>query len=151
MRTPFKAPGCSPDSFQENSGGGVSVFSSTASAEAIASRMMAASRTVRVIGPAVSCDFEIGIIPNLLTSPTVGFTPTTLQTDDGETMDPLVSVPIAATQRLAETATAEPELEPDGLRSSAYGLCVCRPLPLQPLEDVELREFAHSLQFVLRR
>ena len=32
-----------------------------------------------------------------------------------------VSVPTAAAARFAATATAEPELEPDGLRSSAYG------------------------------
>ena len=40
-------------------------------------------------------------------------------TADGERIEPLVSVPMAATQRLAATATAEPELEPDGVRSSA--------------------------------
>ena len=41
------------------------------------------------------------------------------QTDDGQTIEPSVSVPTAAAQRLAATAAAEPELEPHGLRSSA--------------------------------
>ena len=34
-------------------------------------------------------------------------------------MEPSVSVPMAAAHRLAATATPEPELEPDGVRSSA--------------------------------
>jgi hypothetical protein len=72
----------------------------------------------------VSIDAAIGIIPDRLTSPTVGFTPTMPQTDEGETIDPFVSVPTAATHRLADTAAADPELEPDGLRSSAWGLRV---------------------------
>ena len=41
------------------------------------------------------------------------------QYDAGETIEPSVSVPIATAQRLADTAAAEPELEPDGLRSMA--------------------------------
>jgi hypothetical protein len=50
--------------------------------------------------------------------------PTTALTWDGDTIDPSVSVPTAAAARLAATATADPELEPDGLRSSAYGFLV---------------------------
>ncbi len=34
-------------------------------------------------------------------------------------MEPLVSVPTAAAQKLAAVATAEPALEPEGLRSRA--------------------------------
>ncbi len=69
----------------------------------------------------------------------------------GETIDPSVSVPIATAQRFAEAAAPDPELEPDGLRSSAYGLCVCPPRPLQPLDECVERKFAHSLRFVLPR
>ena len=74
---------------------------------------------MRAIGPAVSCEAEIGMMPSRLTSPTVGFTPTTPLTEAGETMEPFVSVPMATTHKLAETAVPEPELEPEGLRSSA--------------------------------
>jgi hypothetical protein len=44
--------------------------------------------------------------------------PTTPQSEEGQTIEPSVSVPRAAAQRLAATAAAEPELEPQGLRSS---------------------------------
>jgi len=73
---------------------------------------------VRVIGPAVSNVAAIGMTPLRLTSPTVGFSPTTPQALAGERIEPLVSVPIAATQRLADTAAPDPELEPEGFRSN---------------------------------
>ena len=38
---------------------------------------------------------------------------------EGEMIEPSVSVPIAAAHRLAATATADPELDPEGFRSSA--------------------------------
>jgi hypothetical protein len=38
--------------------------------------------------------------------------------DEGQMIDPSVSVPIATGQRFAATAAAEPELDPQGLRSS---------------------------------
>ena len=79
----------------------------------------AASRTERAIGPAVSCVSEIGTMPARLTRPTVGLMPTMPFAVDGQTMEPSVSVPMAAAARLAETAAPEPELEPHGLRSSA--------------------------------
>jgi hypothetical protein len=43
--------------------------------------------------------------------PTFAFAP------EGQTIEPSVSVPTAATARSADTMTAEPELEPQGLRS----------------------------------
>jgi hypothetical protein len=61
----------------------------------------------------------MGTMPLRLTRPTVGFTPTSAEAADGETIDPSVSVPTAIAQRLAETATPDPELDPEGLRSSA--------------------------------
>ena len=39
--------------------------------------------------------------------------------DEGQTTEPSVSVPIAAAHRFALAAAPEPELEPQGLRSSA--------------------------------
>ncbi len=79
---------------------------------------MAASRTVRAIGPAVSCVCEMGITPDRLMRPTVGLMPTMPLMEDGLMTEPSVSVPTAAAQRLAATATPEPELEPLVLRSS---------------------------------
>src|SRR6266436_8593573 len=93
----------------------------------------------------------MGMMPARLTRPMVGLIPTMPQRDEGETIEPSVSVPIANGQRFAETATAEPELEPDGLRSKAYGLFVCPPRPLQPLEERSPRKLAHSLRLVFPR
>src|SRR5918911_2568369 len=93
----------------------------------------------------------MGMIPARLTRLTVGLIPTSEHAADGERMDPSVSVPMAAAQRLAAAATAEPELEPEGVRSSAYGLRHCPPRPLQPLEECVERKFAHSLRLVLPR
>ena len=63
--------------------------------------------------------WDIGTMPLRLTSPTVGFRPTMPLMDAGLTIDPSVSVPTAMVHRFAATATADPELEPDGVRSSA--------------------------------
>src|SRR5580765_7026111 len=67
---------------------------------------------------------------------------------DGATIEPSDSVPIAAAARLPATAAPEPELEPEGLRSSAYGFFVWPPRPLQPLVECVDRKLAHSLKFV---
>src|SRR5262245_9280228 len=96
-------------------------------------RSTAASLTVRVIGPAVSCECEIGMIPVLLTSPIVGLMPTRELAPDGQTIDPSVSVPTPTAARFAAIAAPVPELEPHGFRSSAYGLLTCPPRPLHPL------------------
>jgi len=61
----------------------------------------------------------MGMIPERLIKPTVGLSPTMPFVDDGLVIDPSVSVPIATAQRLAATATADPELDPDGFRSRA--------------------------------
>jgi hypothetical protein len=58
------------------------------------------------------------------------------------------SVPIAASTSPAATAAALPEDEPHGLRSSANGLRVWPPTPLQPeIEEFE-RILAHSDKLV---
>src|SRR5271163_4855164 len=91
------------------------------------------------------------MIPVRLISPTVGLSPASPFADDGQTIDPSVSVPTPATQKLAETAAPVPELDPQGLRSSAYGLRVSPPRPLHPLVEWLERMLAHSLRFVLPR
>src|SRR5271167_4279929 len=96
---------------------------------------MARSLTVRAIGPEVSWLAEIGMMPVRLTSPTVGLMPARPLMDEGLVTDPSVSLPIAAAHRLPAAAAPEPELEPDGLRSSAYGHLVWPPRPLQALVE----------------
>src|SRR4051812_44677507 len=111
----------------------------------------AASATVRACGPTVSCVCEIGTTPARLTSPTVGLIATTPFALPGQTMLPSVSLPNDTVAKFAEAAAPEPELEPHGLRSSAYGLLVCPPRPDQPLIDSNERKFAHSERLVLPR
>src|SRR5689334_8355167 len=114
-------------------------------------RTAAASVMLRVIGPAVSCSAEIGMTPVRLTSPSVGLIPTSSFVPDGHTIEPSVSVPMVTVARSAAAATADPLDEPHGLRSSTYGLFVCPPRPLQPLDDVNERKLAHSDRFALPR
>ena len=56
----------------------------------------------------------MGTMPLLLTRPTEGFIPTMPFTDAGHEIEPFVSVPIAMSTIPEATATAEPELEPQG-------------------------------------
>jgi len=49
---------------------------------------------------------------------------------------------MATAARLAAAAAPDPELDPEGLRSSAYGFLVWRrPRPLQPLVECVERKF----------
>src|SRR5262249_21493528 len=125
------------------------VAASFGSGPAITPSSVAASATVRAIGPAVSCVCEMGTIPARLTSPTVGLMPTSPLADDGHTTDPSVSVPMPTAAKFAEIDEPVPELDPHGLRSSTYGLRVWPPRPLHPLTECDDRKFAHSLRFVL--
>src|SRR5215813_755576 len=93
----------------------------------------------------------MGTIPARLIEPNVGLIPTIPFADDGHTTEPSVSVPTATTHRFAEAAAPDPELEPHGLRSRAYGFFVRPPRPLQPLVEWFERMLAHSLRFVLPR
>src|ERR1700722_10569592 len=93
----------------------------------------------------------MGTTPLPLTTPTVGFNPTRPFNEDGERIDPLVSVPMAAAQKLAAAATAEPGPEPGGWRPGAWALRVWPPIPLQPLEERVERKLAHSLKLALAK
>src|SRR2546428_10052935 len=66
-------------------------------------------------------------------------------------MLPSVSLPTETAVKFAEAAAPEPELEPQGLRSRAYGLLHCPSRPDQPLVDSKERKFAHSERVVLPR
>src|SRR3954466_7943017 len=87
--------------------------------------------------------------PARLQSPSVGLIPTSSFAPEGQTIEPSVSVPTAATARSAAADTPEPELEPHGLRSRTYGMVVCPRMPLQPLDDGPDRKLAHSDRFAL--
>ena len=86
--------------------------------------MIAASVTVRVIGPAVSCEWAIGMIPSCGTRPRVGLSPTTPLLPAGHRIEPSVSLPTVAEHRFAAAATADPELDPHGSQSRTYGFRV---------------------------
>src|SRR5688572_24139180 len=77
---------------------------------------MAASATVRVCGPTVSCVCEMGTTPARLVSPTVGLRPTTPFALPGHTILPSVSVPNDKAAKFAVAAAPDPELDPQGLR-----------------------------------
>ncbi len=111
----------------------------------IALSTAAASATVRPSGPTVSWLLEIGMTPARLVRPTVGLMPTTPFAAAGSTIEPSVSVPMVAAARFAEAAAPEPPLEPQGVRSSAYGFRHWPPRPLHPLVECGDRKFAHSL------
>src|SRR5262249_60204964 len=91
------------------------------------------------------------MIPARLIRPRVGLIPTIPLADDGQTIEPSVSVPTATAHRFADTATPEPELEPHGFRSSANEFFVSPPRALHPLVEWLERILAHSLKFVLPR
>ncbi len=65
---------------------------------------------------------QAGTRPAVDTSPRLGFRPTMLLSMAGTRPEPAVSVPSAMGTRPAATATAEPELEPPGMRSGARAL-----------------------------
>ena len=82
-------------------------------------------------------------MPLRLAKPNVGLIPTMPFVCAGLMIEPSVSVPIAATHKFAATAAPEPEEEPLGERSNAYGLRVNPPRDDQPLTDRLPRKFAH--------
>src|ERR1041385_5266134 len=119
-RAPLRPAGSSDEEYPAAAGPALAaVASSWGSTPVSAPSRVAASATVRAMGPAVSWLWAMGMTPARLTRPSVGLMPTIEQQVEGDTMEPSVSVPMAAAHRLAATATPEPELDPDGVRSSA--------------------------------
>ena len=74
-------------------------------------------------------------MPSVDNSPTVGLNPTTPFMCAGHIIEPLVSVPIARVTSPAATATADPELEPQGVLSRMCGFFTCPPTEDQPLTE----------------
>src|SRR3954462_8674340 len=75
--------------------------------------------------------------------------PTMPQQPGVELIDPSLSVPTASGARPAATAAAEPDEDPEGVRSRTYGLRVWPPTPLQPLVGRVERTLPHSDRLVL--
>src|SRR6266849_3379084 len=96
----------------------------------MACRTSAQSSTVRHRGPILSIVQLKPIAPYRLTRPYVGRNPVTPQRDDGETIEPSVSVPIekpTSPADVAEAGPAEDPLEPCRSSSGTHGFRVTPP------------------------
>src|SRR5271166_5073821 len=85
---------------------------------------IAASRTLRVIGPAVSNEVESGTIPCVLIRPALGRCPTMPHSAAGQRIEPEVSDPSAAMHNPAATAAPAPEDDPPEMRPLFQGFLV---------------------------
>jgi hypothetical protein len=65
----------------------------------------------------------MGMTPDRLVSPSVGLIPTTELNDDGQSMEPSVSVPSVTAAMFAAAATPGPALDPHGVDDRTYGFC----------------------------
>jgi len=79
---------------------------------AITDSKRAQSLTFRASTPMQSRECDNGIVPYLLTRPSVGLIPTTPHAAAGSRTDPPVSEPSAPNTRPAATAAPEPDDEP---------------------------------------
>ena len=107
-------------------------------------KVMAASDTVREMGPIVSMDHVPRMRPYRLTRPQLGLRPTRPLQLAGPLMEPPVSSPREVAQRKAPAAAAEPLLDPPVYMSRFQGL---RALPNRWSEPV----MANSDMLVLPR
>src|SRR5215207_890185 len=87
------------------------------------------------------------IAPYRLTLPYVGRNPVTPQRDEGETIEPSVSVPIENPTRpaaVADAGPAEEPLEPCCVSSGCHGFRVTPPNHLGPCASAPIDNFATS-------
>src|SRR5580693_6909348 len=101
--------------------------------------MIAASSTVRAIGPAWSSELANATMPQRLHRPYVGLMPTMPQKLAGWRIEPPVSVPVAPSASRAATAAAEPPEEPPGT-NGRLSPCRVHGLVTGPKADVMLDE-----------
>src|SRR6266436_2472737 len=97
------------------------------------------------MGPILSMVQLKPIAPKRLTRPYVGLKPVTPQVEDGETIDPSVSVPIENPTKPADVAEAGPAdepLEPVWSSSGAHGLRVTPPNHFGPWASAPIESFA---------
>src|SRR5215510_5321825 len=114
----------------------------------MASSTRAQSSTPRQIGPILSMVQLNPIAPYRLTRPYVGRSPVTPQRDEGETIEPKVSVPIENPTSPAEVAEAEPAddpLEPVFVSSGCHGLRVIPANHRPPCARAPIESFARSV------
>src|SRR5213593_2193044 len=114
----------------------------------------AQSSTPRQSGPILSIVQLSPMAPKRLTRPYVGRRPVTPQRDDGETMDPSVSVPSENPIRPAAVADAGPAddpLEPRRSSSGAHGLRVTPPNHFGPCASAPIESFATNTAPASRR
>src|SRR5437660_10890024 len=93
----------------------------------------AASRTVRVIGPACERLFHRSAAFQYGTRPNDGFKPNTPHSAAGIRIEPAPSDPCASGPIPAATAAAAPPLEPPAVRSRFHGLRVAGPSRLSDM------------------
>src|SRR2546423_10877120 len=105
----------------------------------------AQSSTPRQIGPTLSIVQLKPIAPYRLTRRYVGRNPVTPQRDEGETIEPSVSVPIEKPTSPADVADAGPAddpLEPSRSSSGTHGLRVTPPNHFGPWAKAPIESFA---------
>src|SRR5215472_14702143 len=95
---------------------------SSASKKAATSNTTDASCAVSANIDTQSSDRQAGTIPRVLNRPRVGFSPTRLLKAAGMRPDPAVSVPREKLTSPVATATADPELDPPGMKRALKGL-----------------------------
>src|SRR6202451_3305092 len=95
---------------------------SALSGPAMAESANTASSTVSENTDTQSSVRQAGTTPAVGTRPRLGFSPTILLSIAGTRPEPAVSVPSESGTSPAETATADPELDPPGMRSERIGL-----------------------------
>ncbi len=95
---------------------------SSGSKHAATSKTAEASSAVSANTEMQSSERQAGTTPRVLKRPRVGFRPTMLLKAAGTRPDPAVSVPRAKLTRPAATATADPELDPPGMKRASKGL-----------------------------
>src|SRR6266849_5983438 len=92
-------------------------YGSAASAPAKTASAVHASSVVSANTETQSSVRQAGTTPAVETKPRLGLRPTILLSMAGTRPEPAVSVPSASGTSPAATATAEPELDPPGMRS----------------------------------
>src|SRR5215471_19770781 len=93
----------------------------------MAYRTAAQSSTPRQMGPILSMVQHNAIAPKRLTRPKVGLSPVTPQVEEGDTIEPRVSVPIENPTSPAAVAAAGPADDPLELWSVFQGFRVLPP------------------------
>jgi hypothetical protein len=87
------------------------------------------------MGPTLSKLQLNAIAPDLLILPNVGLSPVAPQVDDGDTIEPHVSVPIAKGTNPATVADADPADEPDEPCVRFHGFLVLPPYQKSPMAN----------------